>query len=298
MKRHFRFLLLLLVPATALAQQPTYDLTCENVSNILIIRDEDGFLAQRSPDGFVHGVTFILKPEALRAFQAFAEVSRQAQLPRTAKPYPWYAALSVTTNGKPLQCDIMEIRGYSGKKVITFLFNEQDAYDAAREVCPTLTPDKVLVARQGGRAEGAPPPPVVPPLSLGFDISCENVTKVTIIRQKDSWLQLHTPQGFIHLLFFQLKPEAGDRFETLVAASRKLHPLGEGGVYYQPRLTVTANGKPLQNDVPGIEGNGNGRVGTVIMSEQDAFDAAREVCPTAPVEFIVAPPQGNLKPEQ
>ncbi|HWR03380.1 MAG TPA: hypothetical protein VN419_05115 [Humidesulfovibrio sp.] len=147
-------LLLLLVPATALAQQPTYDLTCENVSNILIIRDEDGFLAQRSPDGFVHGVTFILKPEALRAFQAFAEVSRQAQLPRTAKPYPWYAALSVTANGKPLQCDILEIRGYSGKKVITFVLEENDAFDTARAVCPTAPIEFISVPQMHERGSG------------------------------------------------------------------------------------------------------------------------------------------------
>jgi len=141
------FLLLLLAPASALAE-PTYDLSCENVAQIVIIRDEETTLAQRAPDGIVHGVTFYLKPEALRAFQAFAEVSRQAQLPRTAKPYPWYAALSVTANGKPLQCDILEIRGYSGKKIITFLFNEQDASDLAREVCPALVPYTVLINAQ------------------------------------------------------------------------------------------------------------------------------------------------------
>jgi len=280
-------LILLLVPSAAIAEL-TFDLSCDNVADIVIIRDEDTLLAQRAPGGIVHSVTFVLKPESLRAFQAFVEVSRQAQYSRTAKPYPLHAALSITANGEPLQCDILETRGYSGMKVITFLFNEQDAYDTARAVCPTLTPDKVVVARQGEGAEDSPLPTAVALHSLSFDISCENVTKVTIIRQKDSWLQLHTPQGFIHLLFFQLKPEAGDRFETLVAASRKLHPLGEGGVYYQPQLTVTANGQPLQNDVTGIEGNGNGRVGTVIMSEQDALDAAQAVCPAlAPGKIII-----------
>lgn len=37
-------LLLLLVPATAFAQQPTYDLTCEDVKKVLIVRMPDGLL--------------------------------------------------------------------------------------------------------------------------------------------------------------------------------------------------------------------------------------------------------------
>ena len=290
MKRLLLFLLLLLAPAAALAQ-PTYDLSCENVAKIRIIRDEVSPFAQRAPDGIVNGVTFVMKPESERAFQAFFEVTRQAQLPLTAKPYPWYAALSVTANGKPLPCDILEIRGYGGKKVITFLFNEQDANDLAREVCPALTPDKVHMTRQEAGANGAPLPPIEPPLNMLFNISCENVTKVTITRLHDSWLRRHTPQGFVYLIFFQLNPEAGDRFKTLVAASRKFHPLRAGGVYYQPQLTVTANGEPLQNDVPEVEGDGNGRITTVIINEQDALNAAHSVCPSAPVEFSVPPGQ-------
>ncbi len=137
-------LLLLLVPSAAFAELP-FDISCDNIANIIIIRDEDTILAQRAPDGIVHSVTFFLKPESLRAFQAFVEVSRQTQYSRTAKPYPLHAALSVTANGKPLQCDMLEIRGYSGKKVITFIFKEQDAFDAARAVCPTA-PIELIIA--------------------------------------------------------------------------------------------------------------------------------------------------------
>lgn len=239
MKRLLLTLLLLLLAPAGASAQPTYDLSCGNVAQIRVIRDEVSALAQRAPDGVVYGVTFVLKAESERAFQAFYEVTRQAQLPLTAKPYPWYAALSVTANGKPLPCDILEIRGYGGKKVITFLFNEQDANDLARAVCPALTPDKVHMARQ------EPQPPLEPPLDMLFSISCEDVAKVTIIRQGDGWLGLHSPQGLVHLLCFQLKPEAVDRFDRLVAASRKFHPMGDGGLYYKPQLTVIANGKPL-----------------------------------------------------
>jgi len=137
-------LILLLVPSGAFAEL-TFDISCDNIANIVIIRGEDTLLAQRAPDGIVHSVTFYLKPESLHAFQAFVEVSRLAQYPRTAEPYPLHAALSVTANSKPLRCDMLEIRGYGGKKVITFILNEQDAFDAARAVCPTA-PVEFIVA--------------------------------------------------------------------------------------------------------------------------------------------------------
>lgn len=148
------FLLLLLVPATALAQQPTYDLTCDNVANIIITRSANPFLLQLAPHGTVHGVLFFLKPEALRAFQTFVEVSRQAQYSRTAKPYPQHAALSVTANGTPLRCDLLEIRGYSGKKVITFVLEENDAFDTARAVCPTAPVEFISVPQMHERDSG------------------------------------------------------------------------------------------------------------------------------------------------
>lgn len=152
--KNLLFLLLLLVPSAAFAES-TFDISCDNVANIVIIRDEDTFLPQRAPDGIVHGVTFFLKPESRRAFQAFVEVSRHTQSPRTAKPYPQYAALSVTANGKPLQCDMLEIRGYGGKKVMTFIFNEQDAFDAARAACPTAPLEFIIAPplREPGRKQ-------------------------------------------------------------------------------------------------------------------------------------------------
>ncbi|SNS02601.1 hypothetical protein SAMN04488503_2415 [Humidesulfovibrio mexicanus] len=137
-------LLLLLVPSAAFAEL-TFDISCDNVANIVIIRGETAMLAQRAPDGSTHTVTFILKPESLRAFQTFIEASRHAQYPRVAEPYPQHPALAITANGKPLQCDMLEIRGYGGKKVVTFIFDEQDAFDAARAVCPTA-PVKFMVA--------------------------------------------------------------------------------------------------------------------------------------------------------
>lgn len=271
-------LILLLVPSAAIAEL-TFDLSCDNVASIVIIRDEDRFLAQRSPDGFVHGVTFFLKPESLRAFQAFVEVSRQAQYSRTAKPYPLHAALSVTANGEPLQCDILEIRGYSGKKVITFLFNEQDAYDAARAVCPTLTPDKVVVARQGEGAEDSPLPTAVAPHSLSFDLSCENVEKISITRISGA---KHTSDSYpstFHTVYFELKHSAVEEFSKLIKASRSVIVRRDGSGYDRTKLTITANGKPLRNDVRECDSHGKGTVGITIIREQDALDAARTVCP-------------------
>lgn len=50
--------------------------------------------------------------------------------------------------------------------------------------------------------------------------------------------------------------------------------------------------------MPDIDFYGGGNIGTILFNEQDAFDAARAVCPTAPVEFIVAPKWPASEPQQ
>jgi hypothetical protein len=135
--------LLLLGPTSAFAGL-TYDISCKNITNILIVRDTDQYLKQHTPQGFVHSVLFFLKPEARDAFQRFVDASRKVQISHDAEgPHP-YVALSVTANGKPLRSDILEIRGYSGTKVCTFILIKEDALAAARSVCPALVPSEII----------------------------------------------------------------------------------------------------------------------------------------------------------
>lgn len=122
-----------------------------------------------------------------------------------------------------------------------------------------------------------------------YDLSCEDVKKIIIVRMDDSGMDLHSPQGFIYGVSFRTKPEKKEELQRLVNSSRR-HTRDEQGVdHYWTALKVTANGKPLQNDAPEIDFNGGGNIGAILFKEQDAYDAARAVCPTAPVEFIIAP---------
>lgn len=122
-----------------------------------------------------------------------------------------------------------------------------------------------------------------------YDLSCEDVKKVLIVRMPDGLLDIHSPQGFFYFVSFRTRPERKEQLQQLVNAARRLHKDEHGKLHYWTALTVTANGKPLQNDVPGLNGNGGGNIGIFLFNEQDASDAARAVCPTAPVEFIIAP---------
>lgn len=126
-----------------------------------------------------------------------------------------------------------------------------------------------------------------------YDLSCENVKKVLIVRMEASSMHIHSPQGFIFTVSFRTRAERKEELQQLVNSSRR-HNRDESGIFhYWNALKVTANGKPLQNDVPDIDFNGGGNIGTILFNEQDAFDAARAVCPTAPVEFIIVPPLGE-----
>ncbi|GAB6126429.1 hypothetical protein [Humidesulfovibrio idahonensis] len=131
-----------------------------------------------------------------------------------------------------------------------------------------------------------------------YDLSCENVKKVLIVRMPNGWLDIHNPQGFIYSVSFRTRPERKEELQRLVNSARRHRKDINGELHYWTALTVTANGKPLQNDVPGLDGNGGGNIGTVLFNEQDALNAARSVCPTAPVEFIVAPALREPEQEQ
>ncbi|MDP2849291.1 MAG: hypothetical protein Q8O35_14050 [Humidesulfovibrio sp.] len=137
-------IMVLLAPAAACANG-AFDITCGNVASVTITRSANPFLLNLAPHGTVHGVLFFLKPEASEQFQQFAEASRQAQLSQDAGPHPPYALLSVTANGKPLRCDMLEIRGYGGKKIITFILEDKDAFDTARAVCPTAPVEFIIM---------------------------------------------------------------------------------------------------------------------------------------------------------
>ncbi len=123
-----------------------------------------------------------------------------------------------------------------------------------------------------------------------YDLSCENVSRVLIVRSEDSFLGLHTPQGHMYSVSFRLKPDAADRFQPILEASRKLivHSDDLGG-YSRRGLVVTSNGQPLRNDVPEIWAHSGAYVNTFILREEDAFATARSVCPTAPIELIIPP---------
>lgn len=131
-----------------------------------------------------------------------------------------------------------------------------------------------------------------------YDLTCEDVKKVLIVSMEDSWMHIHSPQGFIFTVSFRTKAERKEELQQLVNSSRRYSRDESGIFHYWNALKVTANGKPLQNDVPDIDFNGGGNIGTILFNEQDAFDAARAVCPTAPVEFIVAPPVREPEPGQ
>lgn len=135
--------LLLLAPTTSLAAL-SFDISCDNVERITIIVDDDNLLRQRTPYGHVHCVTFFLKPEARDNFKQFIDAAEKSKRSHNAEVAHQYVGLPITANGVPLRNDILEIRGYSEKKVCTFILLEQDALAAARSVCPTLVPSEIF----------------------------------------------------------------------------------------------------------------------------------------------------------
>lgn len=124
-----------------------------------------------------------------------------------------------------------------------------------------------------------------------FDISCENVERITITRISGAKHSSESYPSTFHIVYFGLKPSAAEEFGTLVKTSRSIFIHRDGTGYDRDKLTITANGKPLLNDVPECDAHEEGMVGIMIIQEQDAFDAAYSVCPAlTPTKMITYGP--------
>lgn len=121
-----------------------------------------------------------------------------------------------------------------------------------------------------------------------YDLSCDNIAHMHIVRVKAAGWQIDSPDGFFHVLAVELKPHMTEEFGELVKASRKINILNNGKGSAQTKLTITANCKPLRNDEPRLLGLDDRGVLVAIIQEQDAFDAARSVCPAlVPAKVLI-----------
>lgn len=141
------FLFLLLVPTTAFAQTTTYDLSCENVASIRIVRVTAAGWQVDSPDGFFHVLVMELKPHATDEFGKRVKASRTIVIHNNSKDSV-QTKLTITANSNPLRNDEPRLLGLDDQEVLVAIIHLQDAFDAARSVCPALVPAKVLIDGQ------------------------------------------------------------------------------------------------------------------------------------------------------
>jgi len=124
-----------------------------------------------------------------------------------------------------------------------------------------------------------------------FNISCKNIASIHIMRISGAKFTSQSYPGTFHVVYFKLKLSATEEFRRLVKASRSVFIHSNGIDSDREKLIITANGKPLRNDVPDCDAHEEGEVGIMILREQDAFDAARTVCPAlVPTEVITYGP--------
>jgi len=112
-----------------------------------------------------------------------------------------------------------------------------------------------------------------------YDLSCGNVAKIRIVRIEAEHWNVRSDKGHFHAVHFHLKPNMTEEFRKLVNQAHSIFIDRKGVGHVGNKLILSANGTPLRNDAPELEGLGNDGVAIVITREQDAFDAARAVCP-------------------
>ncbi|MGE4292310.1 MAG: hypothetical protein AB7E32_08875 [Desulfovibrio sp.] len=112
-----------------------------------------------------------------------------------------------------------------------------------------------------------------------YDVSCANVSKIIIVKIKDTHWNVDSYQGHFHVLHLTLTPDAAREAVKLRDATPRKHIRYRGEDYYGPRIVITAQGVPLHDDTPALSGITNQGAVIGIIREKDAFDSARAVCP-------------------
>lgn len=135
-------LALLLLPAAAWAQHE-FPLPCDNVRKILIIRVDATHWNIPSDKGYFHCLFLKLAEPAAEELQAMVDAKPQAIITAGDGLFP--ADITVTAHGVPLQSAAPEW-DFLGKDGIALpMVREEDAFQAARQICPALVPKKVLL---------------------------------------------------------------------------------------------------------------------------------------------------------
>jgi len=290
MKRTLLLLLALLLPATASAYV-VFDINCDNVTDIRIERHRDP-TGNITSYGWYHTVHYELKPEAAKEFTRLRDTTPKIPVKYRDNRYLRVNIHIISQRHQlPLRASALTTYGDSGPTLVAV--REQEAFQLAKDVCPALVPAQVLVEGRLMDPDPANPPVpevVFPPPTgeLVFDLSCDNVAEVLIVRETAE----HFPRaraGHVFAVSFRLKPAAADHFQPIVDESRKLTPRpGAPGEFMHRRIAVTTGAQPLPSDIPEIEVHSGRNVNTFFFRKADALDVARLVCPTAPV--LLFPP--------
>jgi len=113
-----------------------------------------------------------------------------------------------------------------------------------------------------------------------FFVSCENVTKIEIIRIETKFWDIHSDDGYFYALGMELTEKAGAELVALYN-STPLERLIHGGKEFGHRhIVVKANGVTLVSAAPAWDHFSKERVSLSMIHKKDALEAARAVCPS------------------
>lgn len=136
-------LFLLLIPVAAPAQD-LYDVSCANLDSIKIWRVDATHWNIEAYDGYFYALDLELKPNAAREFVKVRDAASTLQILYRGEIVP-RQYLMITTNGKPVREDVPTLTGFADQGINIAVLREEDAFDAARAICPDLVPDKVII---------------------------------------------------------------------------------------------------------------------------------------------------------
>ncbi|MBI9081874.1 MAG: hypothetical protein JEY79_19300 [Pseudodesulfovibrio sp.] len=144
--RYLVVLLLLIFPTLASAQSE-FRVSCENVTKIKIVRIETKYWDIQSDDGYFYALNMELTEKAGEELVALYNSTPSERLIHGGKEFG-HMNIVINANGVVLESAAPAWDNFSKERVIISIIRKEDAFEAAKVVCPSLVPDKMLIDGQ------------------------------------------------------------------------------------------------------------------------------------------------------
>ncbi|MGE4298341.1 MAG: hypothetical protein AB7E47_09965 [Desulfovibrionaceae bacterium] len=142
MTRTVACLVLLLWPTLAMARADL-PISCDDLNGIIIMRSETKYMDITSDDGYAYALLLKIKEASREPLARIYDAAPPSRIP-FAGGVVTHTEIAIIANGTVIRSDAPPWDSYHQPLVIITKLRKDDAFAAARTICPSMVPDTFI----------------------------------------------------------------------------------------------------------------------------------------------------------